>query len=148
MFGIKTSCNFSFWGYTCSFIAKFRYFPYISFFSKTLFLFGDVLFHCCYQKGKGAPQEQPKSLLPFSVDNLKGCKEDNISLIDSHLESRSYIFDYEPTSLDREVFLGIKDRNITSWQNFSNLERWYNHLKSFSDEDLRRFTVFQRNYHV
>ena len=120
----------------------------ISFFSKTLFLFGDVLFHCCYQKGKGAPQEQPKSLLPFSVDNLKGCKEDNISLIDSHLESRSYIFDYEPTSLDREVFLGIKDRNITSWQNFPNLERWYNHLKSFSDEDLRRFTVFQRNYHV
>ena len=104
------------------------------------------LFLLLYQKSKGVQQEQqqqPKSVLPFTTDDFKACNEDKLKALETYLESRTYLFKYEPSSIDREVFIGIRDRDLSSsWQNFPNIERWYKHIKSFNDEEQRRFTVF------
>jgi len=94
------------------------------------------------KKSKGVQQEQqPKSVLPFTTDDFKACNEDKLKALETYLESRTYLFKYEPSSIDREVFIGIRDRDLSSsWQNFPNIERWYKHIKSFNDEEQRRFT--------
>ena len=100
------------------------------------------LFLLLYQKSKGVQEQQPKSVLPFTTDDFKTSNEDKLKALETYLESRTYLFKYEPSSIDRDVFIGIRDRNLSSWQNFPNIERWYKHIKSFSDEEQRRFTVF------
>ena len=100
------------------------------------------LFLLLYQKSKGVPEHQPKSVLPFTTDDFKTSNEEKLKALEAYLESRTYLFKYEPSSIDGEVYIGIRDRNLSSWQNFPNIERWYNHIKSFNDEEQRRFTVF------
>ena len=72
---------------------------------------------------------------------MKTCNEENILKLEYYLESRSYVLGYEPSSLDRDICIAIKERKISSWQNLPNVERWFNHIKSFSEDDQRRFTV-------
>ena len=97
-------------------------------------------------KGDGKEQAAPKSLLPFGIDDLDKCSEEKLSSIESHLENRSYLIDFEPTTLDKEAFVKLKARKKLLPDNlFQNIHRWFRHIDSFSVEEQNKFTVSSMN---
>ena len=96
-----------------------------------------------YQKAKGESKESspPKSLLPFNVEDLTKCSEDSLKVVNAHLESRSYLIGYEPSSLDKDACKNIKGRKSFEGNSFPSLHRWLCHIDSFTAEEQNKFTV-------
>jgi len=65
------------------------------------------------------------------LDQLKG-----LGKLNSHLSNESYVSGYQPSHADLEVYAQIK--NFDS-KKFIHLARWYNHIKSFSEEERKHF---------
>ena len=56
---------------------------------------------------------------------------EGLAFLDKHLLSHSYIAGFEPSQSDILVFNAVKQKNTS---NYENLQRWFNNIKSFSDE--------------
>lgn len=96
----------------------------------------------CSQMGKGGGCPTPKSILPFSIDDLQTCPEESFKAIDGYLEQRSYLYGYEPSSIDKDALKCLKNRKTpANWSNYGNLERWFLHISSFSDAEQNKFLV-------
>ena len=97
------------------------------------------------QKSKGQPQEKPAkdstANLPFSLDNIEKSSVENLQALDSHLESNSFLDGFEPSTLDKDTHLGLAKHKTVPWTELINLERWFKHLNSYSDEEKKTFAV-------
>merc|ERR1711976_1049856 len=95
------------------------------------------------KKCKGQPQEKPAkdstADLPFSLDDIDKCPVENLQALDSHLESNSFLDGFEPSTLDKDTHLGLAKHKAVPWTELINLERWFKHLNSYSDEEKKTF---------
>ena len=69
------------------------------------------------------------------LNNAEGLK-----FLESHLTSRSYISDFEPTQNDEIVFRAVGHEPR---EEFCNVLRWYRHLNSFGSQrkDLPKSSI-------
>ena len=97
------------------------------------------------QKGKGQPQEKPtkdlSAQLPFSLDNIEKSSLQNLQALDTHFETNSFLDGFEPSTLDKDIHQGLSKHQTVPWTDLINLERWFKHLKSYSDEEKKTFAV-------
>ncbi|WP_278924661.1 hypothetical protein, partial [Pseudophaeobacter profundi] len=70
--------------------------------------------------------------IAISVGSEKGVKD-----LDAYLSERSYIEGYQPTNADVAVFEAFSKPPTSTTPHAL---RWYNHIKSFSTEEKKKFT--------
>jgi len=95
------------------------------------------------KKGKGQPQEKPtkdlSAQLPFSLDNIEKSSLQNLQALDTHFETNSFLDGFEPSTLDKDIHQGLSKHQTVPWTDLINLERWFKHLNSYSDEEKKTF---------
>lgn len=81
-------------------------------------------------------------LSPFQ--NCTILNEKSLSLLDEYLQCNSYICDYVPTTADAELFNIInKHEKLNCIKNRVHVERWYQHINSFSSTEKQKFISYK-----
>lgn len=61
-----------------------------------------------------------------------------LQALDGLLSSQSYIYGFEPSSLDAQVYESIK--SVSQIPSYSNVLRWFHHIQSYGN-DMKSFLV-------